>query len=51
MVYFDKDKISQLLNIPENEVPVIMITIGKMDKSSSKTRDYRKPANEFAKFY
>ncbi|MBB6713160.1 nitroreductase family protein [Clostridium gasigenes] len=51
MIYFDKDKISELLNIPENEVPVIMITMGKMDKSSSKIRGYRKPAAEFVKFY
>src|SRR5471030_1633139 len=33
MIYFEKDKISQLLNIPENEVPVIMITMGKDRKS------------------
>ena len=46
-----KDKISELLNIPENEVPVIMITMGKVDKSSSKIRGYRKPADEFVKFY
>ncbi|NKF06680.1 nitroreductase family protein [Clostridium gasigenes] len=51
MIYFDKDKISELLNIPENEVPVIMITMGKTDKSSSKIRGYRKPTNEFVKFY
>ena len=51
MIYFDKDKISELLNIPENEVPVLMITMGKMDKSSTKIRGYRKPAAEFVKFY
>ncbi|MBU3143296.1 nitroreductase family protein [Clostridium sp. CF012] len=51
MIYFDKDKISKLLNIPENEVPVIMITMGKIDKSSSKIRGYRKPTAEFVKFY
>ena len=51
MIYFDKDKISELLNIPENEVPVLMITMGKMDKSSSKIRGYRKPTDEFVKFY
>ena len=51
MIYFDKDKISEMLNIPENEVPVIMITMGKMDKSSSKIRGYRKPVAEFVKFY
>lgn len=51
MIYFDKDKIIELLNIPENEVPAIMITMGKMDKSSSKIRGYRKPADEFVKFF
>lgn len=51
MIYFDSDKISKLLNIPENEVPAIMITMGKMDKSSSKIRGYRKPTDEFVKFY
>jgi putative NAD(P)H nitroreductase len=51
MIYFDKDKISSLLNIPENEVPVMMITMGKTDKSSSKIRGYRKPVAEFVKFY
>ncbi|MBU3155646.1 nitroreductase family protein [Clostridium estertheticum] len=51
MIYFDKDKISQLLDIPENEVPVLMITMGKTDKNSSKIRGYRKPVGEFVKFY
>lgn len=51
MIYFEKDKIIQLLNIPENEVPVMMITMGKVDKSTSKIRGYRKPAAEFVKFY
>lgn len=51
MIYFDKDKISKLLSIPENEVPVLMITMGKMDKTSSKIRGYRKPTDEFVKFY
>ena len=30
MIYFEKDKISQLLNIPENEVPVIILITTKM---------------------
>lgn len=51
MIYFDKEKIRQLLNIPQNEVPVIMIAMGKMDKDSSKIRGYRKPATEFIKFF
>ncbi|MBN7575944.1 nitroreductase family protein [Clostridium sp. 2-1] len=51
MIYFEKEKIGKLLNIPENEVPVLMITMGKMDKSSNKIRGYRKPPAEFVKFY
>lgn len=51
MIYFDKDKIRESLNIPENEEPVIMITMGKTDKTSSKIRGYRKPVDEFVKFY
>lgn len=51
MIYFDKDQISELLNIPENEIPALMITMGKVDKSSSKIRGYRKPVAEFVKFY
>ena len=51
MIYFDKDQVRQLLNIPENEEPVLMITMGKIDKSSSKVRGYRKRADEFVKFY
>ena len=34
-----------------NEEPVLMITMGKIDKSSSKVRGYRKRADEFVKFY
>ncbi|WP_026888957.1 nitroreductase family protein [Clostridium beijerinckii] len=51
MIYFENEKVGKLLNIPENEVPVLMITMGKMDKSSDKIRGYRKPAAEFVKFY
>lgn len=51
MIYFDKDKINKLLSIPDNEIPTIMITMGKMDKNSNKIRGYRKPVDEFVKFY
>lgn len=51
MIYFEKDKIKDILNIPENEVPALMITMGKVDKSSTKIRGYRKPTDEFVKFY
>ncbi|HEX9026149.1 MAG TPA: nitroreductase family protein [Clostridium sp.] len=51
MIYFEKDKIRSLLNIPENEIPVLMITMGKRDENSNKIRGYRKPTDEFVKFY
>jgi putative NAD(P)H nitroreductase len=51
MIYFEKDKISNLLSIPENEVPVLMINMGKKDENSNKIRGYRKPIDEFVKFY
>ena len=44
------DKIKKILNIPENEVPVLMITMGKNDTSSSRVRGYRKAVSEFVKF-
>ena len=50
MIYFDQDKIRESLNIPEHEVPVLMITMGKMDQKSNKIRGYRKPAAEFVKY-
>lgn len=51
MIYFEQDKIKELLNIPDEEVPVLMITMGKVDKSSNKIRGYRKPTAEFVKFF
>lgn len=50
MIYFDKEKVKKLIKAPENEEPVLMITMGKMDKKSNKIRGYRKPASEYAKF-
>lgn len=50
MIYFDKEKIKTILGLPENEVPVLMITMGKMDKTSDKIRGYRKPAGELVKY-
>lgn len=51
MIYFDKDKIKELLNMPESEVPAIMITIGKSDPDSLKLRGARKAASEFVKYF
>ncbi|MBN1467451.1 MAG: nitroreductase family protein [Fusobacteriaceae bacterium] len=50
MIYFEKDKIKNILNIPENEVPVLMITMGKADKESFRVRGYRKAVSEFVNF-
>lgn len=50
MIYFDKEKVKELLNIPDNEVPVMMITMGIMDPTSVKIRGARKDPGEFVKF-
>ncbi|WP_312371756.1 nitroreductase family protein [Lachnoclostridium sp.] len=50
MIYFDSEKVKNIFDIPENEVPVLMITMGKMDTTSFKVRGYRKPYNEYVKF-
>lgn len=50
MIYFDKEKVSDILDIPDNEVPVLMITMGKIDPSSHKIRGARKAPGEFVKF-
>lgn len=50
MIYFDQDKVREIFEIPQNEVPVLMITMGKMDETSFRVRGYRKPQNEYVKF-
>ena len=50
MIYFDDDKVRQIFDIPENEIPVLMITMGKMDTTSFRVRGYRKPQDEYVKF-
>lgn len=50
MIYFDMEKVKKIFEIPENEIPVLMITMGKMDPMSFKVRGYRKPQNEYVKF-
>ncbi len=51
MIYFDKEKMKDILEIPKNEEPVLMITIGKMDVNSNKLRGYRKSSTEFVKYF
>jgi putative NAD(P)H nitroreductase len=50
MIYFNQDSVRQIFDIPENEVPVLMISMGKMDNTSFRVRGYRKPQNEYVKF-
>lgn len=47
MIYFEPDKVKKIFDIPDNEVPVLMITMGKMDQSSFRVRGYRKPPREY----
>lgn len=50
MIYFDQEKVKEIFDIPENEIPILMITMGKMDPTSFRVRGYRKPQNEYVKF-
>lgn len=50
MIYFDSDKVKEIFDIPDNEIPVLMITMGKLDPMSSRVRGYRKPQEEYVKF-
>ncbi|MDF2984604.1 MAG: nitroreductase family protein [Eubacterium sp.] len=50
MIGFDPDKIKNMLGIPDNLVPALLITLGKADPSKQGTRGYRKPTNEFVEF-
>ncbi len=51
MIYFDPLKVSEILGLPEEEIPVLMITIGKMDMESDRIRGFRKPVGELLKVY
>lgn len=50
MIYFDPEKVRNIFDIPKNEIPALMITMGKMDPTSFRVRGYRKPQNEYVKF-
>ncbi|MGG1658332.1 nitroreductase family protein [Brevibacillus sp. NRS-1366] len=50
MIGFDPEAIRQILNIPDQYVPVMMIAIGKEDVSSQRVRGYRKPVGEFVSY-
>ena len=50
MIGFDPKAVQQILNIPDQYVPAMMITIGKEDNSSQRVRGYRKPVGEFVSY-
>ncbi|SFK18331.1 hypothetical protein SAMN05518846_109215 [Brevibacillus centrosporus] len=50
MIGFDPEAIRELLSIPDQYVPALMITIGKEDISSQRVRGYRKPVGEFVSY-
>lgn len=50
MIGFDPEALREALNIPATHVPALMITIGKEDASSVRTRGYRKPVGEFVSY-
>ncbi|TVX92323.1 nitroreductase family protein [Paenibacillus agilis] len=50
MVGFDPEALIRDFNIPEHLVPVMLISIGKEDKKSSRPRGYRRPIGEFVKY-
>jgi putative NAD(P)H nitroreductase len=44
------DAVRQLLHIPNNYVPALLLTIGKADTTKERQRGYRKPVGEFVSF-
>jgi putative NAD(P)H nitroreductase len=50
MIGFDPEAIKATLQLPENLVPVMLVTIGKDNKQKIRPRGYRKPVNEFVEF-
>lgn len=50
MIGFDPAQLAAVLNLPEQYVPVMLITIGQEDTSKLRPRGYRKPVGEFVSF-
>lgn len=50
MIGFDPEAMRSLFNIPEQYIPVLLITLGKEDVSSQRPRGYRKPISEFVTY-
>lgn len=51
MIGFDPEEIKSLLEIPDEQDPVLMIVLGKEKVESKRPRGYRKPVGEFVKYY
>lgn len=51
MIGFNPEEIKQLLEIPDQQEPVLMIALGKEKVESRRPRGYRKPVGEFVKYY
>ena len=47
----DESALRGLLSVPEHLVPVMMITMGKAAPESFRPRGYRKPVDEFVRYY
>lgn len=50
MIGFDPEALKQLFAIPDQYEPVMLIALGKEDKSSQRPRGYRKPVGQFVSF-
>ncbi|MNJ81098.1 putative NAD(P)H nitroreductase MhqN [compost metagenome] len=50
MIGFDPEQMRKELNIPDQYVPVMLITLGKEDVSGQRLRGYRKPVGEFVTY-
>ncbi|MGQ7887105.1 nitroreductase family protein [Paenibacillus sp. WC2504] len=50
MIGFDPEMMRQILHIPDNYVPALLLTIGKEDLEKRRPRGYRKPVGEFTSF-
>ncbi|MNC83748.1 putative NAD(P)H nitroreductase MhqN [compost metagenome] len=51
MIGFDAQAVKAALNLSDNMVPVMLITIGKDNQHKIRPRGYRKPVNEFVEFF
>ncbi|ASA20859.1 nitroreductase family protein [Paenibacillus donghaensis] len=50
MIGYDEEAVKNALQLPDNLIPVMLITIGQDNKHKIRPRGYRKPVNEFVEF-